>query len=129
MKNCLLIAACALVSLCIVARPAMAASNGFVEVKKPFVNIYEYLDPKSNIIKTANKGDLYELVYAGTSWYQVKVKDKVGWLERRSGDIVDAPKFLFYSIPFGTFALFVVLLIVTLAGVSFLIYRQKSAEL
>ena len=39
-----------------------AKENNYVEIKKPFANIYEYLDPKSNILKQAKKGDFFELV-------------------------------------------------------------------
>ena len=128
MKRCVLLAVCGLMCLAAV-RQVHAAQSAYVEIKKPFANIYEFLDPKSNIIRQAKKGEFFELVYEGTSWYQVKIKEKVGWLEKRAGDVVDAPKFLFYSIPFGTFALFIILLIATLTTVSFMIYRQKTAEL
>lgn len=107
----------------------LAKTDAYVKVKKPLANVYEFLDPKSTIVKQAKKGDYFPLVYEGTSWYQVKIKEKVGWLEKRAGDVVDSPKFLFYSIPFGTFTVFIILLIATLTGVSFVIYRQKNAEL
>jgi hypothetical protein len=100
-----------------------------VEIKRPFANIYEYLDPKSNIIKQAKQGEMFELVYAGTSWYQVRIKDRVGWLERRAGEIIDTPPSRFLGIPVGVFALFLVLLVLTLLGVALVIYRQVNAEL
>ena len=53
------------------------SASQFVEIKKPFVSIYEYLDPKSEILVQAAKNDHFELI---TAWYQVKVKDKVGWV-------------------------------------------------
>lgn len=128
MRRFLLFAGC-MFTLFVLVRSANAAETKYVEIEKPFANIYEYLDPRSNIIKQATKGEYFELIYEGTSWYQVKIKDKVGWLEKRAGAIVDSPSFFFYSISFGTFALFLILLIGTLAGVSFFIYRQKTAEL
>ena len=112
-----------------VATQPSAKPSAYVEVKRPFANVYEFLDPKSTILRQARKGEFFPLVYEGTSWYQVKVKEQVGWLEKRAGDIVDSPRFLFYSIPFATFSLFIILLIATLTGVSFFIYRQKNAEL
>lgn len=101
-----------------------AAAPRYVEIKDPFVNIYEFLDPKSNVIVQAKKGDHFELVYEGKAWYQVKIKDKVGWLDKRSGVVVNNPQYL----PVGTFLIFVVLLLGTLVGVSMYIYKQKSAE-
>ena len=51
------------------------AETRYVEIKKPFASVYEYLDPKSQILVQATKKDHFELVYEGTSWYQVKVKN------------------------------------------------------
>jgi hypothetical protein len=101
-----------------------AASAKYVEIKNSFVNIYEFLDPKSNVIKQAKKGDHYELVYEGKAWYQIKIKDKVGWLEKTAGIVVNNPQYL----PIGTFLVFVVLLLGTLVGVSLYIYKQKAVE-
>ena len=101
------------------------AKGQFVEVSKPFANVYEFLDPKSTILTQAKKGDHYELVYAGTSWYQIKVKEKVGWLERRAGEIVNSPS----GIPVGPLVAFVIVLVGTLGGVFLFIQRQKAAEL
>ena len=104
--------------------PCHAASPKYVEIKNPFVNIYEFLDPKSNVIKQAKKGDHYELVYEGNAWYQIKIKDKVGWLEKTAGIIVNNPQYL----PIGTFLVFVILLLGTLVAVSLYIYKQKAVE-
>jgi hypothetical protein len=117
-------------ALCLfVVRSVYAGEIKYVEIKKPFVNIYKYLDPKSTVIKQGKKGDFYELIYDGNAWFQIKVKDEVGWLDKQSGVVVNAPKFLFASLPFGTFALFLILLIGTIAAVSFVIYRHRNAEL
>jgi hypothetical protein len=102
----------------------LAASPKYVEVKNSFVNIYEFLDPKSNVIKQAKKGDHFELVYEGKAWYQIKIKDKVGWLEKNAGIVVNNPQYL----PIGTFLVFVILLLGTLVGVSLYIYKQKAVE-
>ena len=76
---------CAVTALFVMAcyAPSHAEASKYVEIKSPFANIYEYLDPKSTIIQQAKKGDHYELVYEGTSWYQVKTREKVGWLEKK----------------------------------------------
>jgi hypothetical protein len=119
---------CCAIILGVLAKSSYASDVRFVKIKKPYVNVYEFLDPKSKIMKQAKKGDYLELVYEGTSWYQVKVQDKVGWLERRAGVIVDNPGVTVLSIPVGTFVLFILLLLGTFAGATFFIYRQKTAE-
>jgi hypothetical protein len=101
------------------------AASQFVEIKQPLANIYEFLDPKSNIIVQAKKGDHYELVYAGTSWYQVKVQEKVGWLERRAGEVVSSAT----SVPIGSLVLLVVILLGTFGIVFVFVQKQRTAEL
>jgi hypothetical protein len=105
------------------------AESQFVEIKKPFASIYEYLDPKSTILLQATKNEHFELVYEGTSWYQVKVRNKVGWVEKSAGIVVNNPGLTVFSIPLGTLLFFMLLLIATITGASFLIYKQKTAEL
>jgi len=104
-------------------------ASQYVEIRKDFASIYEYLDPKSEIVMQANRNDHFELIYEGTSWYQVKVKDKVGWLEKNAGVVVNNPGLTLFSIPIGTLFFFLLLLIATITGASFLIYKQKTAEL
>lgn len=129
MNRTLVLLAVAFVAVSMIGAPRAVAREGkSVEINKPFANIYEYLDPKSSIIRQAKKGELFELVYAGTSWYQVRVKDRVGWLERRAGDVIDTPPPRFLGIPVGVFAVFIVLLIITLLGVALVIYKQINAE-
>ncbi len=106
-----------------------AGENRFVEIKKPFASIYEYLDPRSEILVQASRNDHFELVYEGTSWYQVKVKDKVGWVEKNAGIVVSNPGMTVFSVPVGTLLFFLLLLVATVTGASFLIYKQKTAEL
>jgi hypothetical protein len=105
---------------------AFAGDGKYVEVKKPFANIYEFLDPKSNVLKQVKQGDVLDLVYEGTSWYQVRVKEKVGWLEKRAGIVVDSPRFMFLSMSPVTIGGFVVLLLVAGGIVFFVIYRQRT---
>ena len=103
---------------------SFAAAAKYVEIKNPFVNVYEFLDPKSNVLTQAKKGDHFELVYEGKAWYQIKIKDKVGWLEKKAGVVVNNPQYL----PIGTFFAFVILLLGTLVAVSMYIYKQKAVE-
>jgi hypothetical protein len=124
----LLLAIACMTVCCVGTRPVMAREGKSVEIRKPYANIYEYLDPKSNIIRQAKQGELFELVYAGTSWFQIRVKERVGWLERRAGVIIDTPPQRFLGIPVGVFIVFIVLLVLTLLGVALVIYRQLNAE-
>ena len=93
----------------------------FVEVKKPYANIYKELDPKSDIIEQAKKGDHLELVFEGTSWYHVKVKNSFGWIEKRAGELTDNP---------GKVSIFSIIMLVLLVGGTFggvsLLYLQKQ---
>ena len=112
-------------------RPAAATAKEqrqSVEIQRPFANIYEYLDPKSTIIKQARKGEAYELVFAGTSWYQIRVRDRVGWLERRAGEIIDTPPLRILGIPVAVFSVIIVLLALTLGSVAVFVFRQMHTE-
>ncbi|MGD9200044.1 MAG: hypothetical protein PVI26_00645 [Chitinispirillia bacterium] len=108
---------------------AGANSPKYVEITKPFASVYERLDPRSNIIVQAQMKDHFELNFEGTSWYNVKVNDKHGWVEKSAGKVVDNPGATFFSIPLSTLFFFLLLLFATIFGASFLIYRQKTVEL
>jgi hypothetical protein len=128
MRKSIVFLCCGLLMVLVAARPIHAEATKYVEITKPFANIYRFLDPKSELIKLAKRGEFYELVYEGTSWYQIKIKESVGWLEHTNGVVTEAPKFLFFSVSFWIFMLFVILVVGALGGISYLIYRQKSAE-
>ena len=123
MKKGLVFLICAFIFLAFAPR-SHAAGMKFVQISNSLVNIYEFLDPKSNIVRVAKKGDHFELVFEGTSWYQVRVSDKVGCLDKKSGVVVDNPNPSYL----GTFIIFTILLVGTLAGVSYYIYKQKTSE-
>jgi hypothetical protein len=106
------------------AHPLQAKASQFVKVENSLANIYEFLDPKSNIIRVAKKGDYFEMVFEGTSWYQIKVQDKVGWLEKKCGTVVDNP----HTSNAVTYIIITILLLGTLGGVYYYIYKQKAAE-
>jgi hypothetical protein len=106
--------------------PFKAAAVGqYVQINEPFVNVYEYLDPKSTVLKMAKKGDRLELIYAGTSWYNVKIGVKSGWVEKRAGAIIDQPSI--FS-PIISIVLIVIVLAGTIFGVSYYIKKQKPVE-
>ena len=110
--------------------PVHADTNktSYVQIKMPFVSVYKKLDPKSKIIKQVTKNTRIELVYEGTSWYQVKVDGKIGWVEKKAGIVVDNPGRTILSIPAGTFIFFLLLLIATVATSLFIIHKQKTPE-
>lgn len=96
----------------------------YVKITAGFTNIREELDPELPIIEQGKKGDIYELVFVGTSWYRVKVQDKLGWIDKRDGILVDNPnKFPIFSI------LLVILLLCGAAGaVYYYINKSKLAN-
>jgi hypothetical protein len=104
----------------VLTQPIEAAQ--FVKVTTSLANVYEYLDPKSHILRTAKEGDRFEMVFEGTSWYQIKVQDKVGWLERKSGTVVTSSE----GSSASTWIIISILLLATLGGVLYYINKQKT---
>ena len=60
----------------------------YFEVKTPIANVYKALDPKSEIIKQVMVGERLEVIGEGTSWHNVLVDSKSGWIENQTGKIV-----------------------------------------
>jgi hypothetical protein len=69
--------------------PVKATAAQYVQITEPFINVYERLDPKSNVLTMAKKGDRLDLIYAGPLWYQVRVQDQIGWVERSAGRVTE----------------------------------------
>jgi SH3-like domain-containing protein len=103
--------------------PAIAAAQ-YVQISDPFVNVYEQLNPKSNVLKMVKKGDRLELDFAGDKWYKVKIGDQIGWVERTAGHVVEGTNV------FST-VLSIVLIVALLAGTIYVVARyinkQKTA--
>jgi len=91
----------------------------YVEIKKPFQNIYVKLDPKSDIIRQTKKGEYLELLSKGDSWYKVRVDGKDGFLESRAGRVVNRK-----GAPIITLLIYIVLLLGCAGGV--VLYLKKS---
>ncbi|MBN2037336.1 MAG: hypothetical protein JW768_11385 [Chitinispirillaceae bacterium] len=108
--------------LCFSPQNASAAGQ-YVQITESFVNVYEYLDPKSKVIKMAAKGDRLELIYAGPSWYSVKVGSQNGWVERTAGKVIDRPSI--FS-PIISIILILIVLAGTIYGVSYYIKKQRT---
>jgi len=117
-----------LLSAVILCSSAIAQENKektkYFEVKTPIANVYKALDPKSEIIKQVMIGDRLEIIGEGTSWHNVLVDSKSGWIENQAGKIVDSKK------SFPVFSLLFLLLLVggTGAFVYMKITNVKTAE-
>ncbi len=109
------------VAIFIFASNSFSQAKQYVAVSKPFVNVYQELDPKSMVVGQAKKGDYLEIIAIGDLWYKVKMGKGEGWLEKRAGEIVDKPG------SSSTIAIIIILLIVAAAfgTVSFCIYKSK----
>jgi len=96
----------------------------YVEVKKPFQNVYTRIDPKSDIIRQVKKGEYLELLRKGESgsWFEVKVDGKVGYLEAKAGKVVNRK-----GAPVITLLLYIVLLLGCAGGVVLYIKKQQIA--
>jgi hypothetical protein len=94
----------------------------YVEVKKPFQNVYTKLDPKSDIIRQVKKGEYLELLSKGESWYKVKVDGKDGFLESKAGRVVNKK-----GAPVITLLLYIILLLGCAGGVVLYIKKQQIA--
>jgi uncharacterized protein YgiM (DUF1202 family) len=81
------VASCILLSLA--ASSSYAEAKKYVLVNNSFVIVYKDLDPKSMVLGQANKGEHLELIAEGDSWFKVKFKNGEGWLEKRSGIVVN----------------------------------------
>lgn len=85
----------------------------YFEVKTPIANVYKALDPKSEIIKQVMVGERLEIIGEGTSWHNVLVDSKSGWIENQTGKIVQSKKgfpvfsFLFLLLLIGSTGAFV----------------------
>jgi hypothetical protein len=86
-----------------------------------------YLSPDAPMLGMARKGDLLPLVGEGDSWCKVSYKDTTGWIERKNGSIVDAPKSLLLSdflnviIVLGIFGVIAAILLLIV-----IIFRKKN---
>jgi hypothetical protein len=94
----------------------------FVIVKVPYASIFKQLDPKSDIVEQAKQGDYLEVLSKGESWYLVKTKNAQGWIEKRSGEIVDRQGGHGFAIIIA-----ILLLIGTTGIVFYFISKQKTS--
>lgn len=114
----------ALLAMLLLSPFSASASAQYVLITNPFVNVYERLDPKSNVLVMAKKGDRFDLLYAGPLWYQVNVKNQIGWIERKAGRIVEGKNILSLII---SIAVVLALMAGTVYIVASYIKKQKTA--
>ncbi|HEX3020093.1 MAG TPA: hypothetical protein VHP36_07310 [Chitinispirillaceae bacterium] len=93
----------------------------YFEVKAPIANVYKALDPKSEIIKQVMVGERLEVIGQGTSWHNVMIDSKSGWIENQAGKIVSGKK---------GFPVFSVMFLLVLMGgtAAFVFMRINSAK-
>ena len=112
-----------LASMFFLASDCTAQTKQYVSVTKPFVNVYQKLDPTSSVVGQARRGNHLELVAVGDSWYKVKMGTSEGWLEKRAGDVVNNPG--------NSSSVLVIIILLVVAGVfgavSVYIYKSKTS--
>ncbi|NLE00649.1 MAG: DUF4388 domain-containing protein, partial [Fibrobacter sp.] len=69
----------------------------YFQVTMAPARVLTYLSPEAPILGMAKKGDHLQLIGEGDSWCRVVFADTLGWIERKNGRIVDAPKSLIAS--------------------------------
>ena len=104
--------------------PSVAEAARYIQISEPFVNVYEVLDPRSDVLKMIKKGDRLEVVSVGTLWYEVKIGDKTGWVERRAGRLTEGKGGAF---PIGSIALTFLLAGCAAYGTIFCINKKQAA--
>ena len=62
-------------------------------------------------------------IYAGTTWYQVKIGQKQGWVERKAGHVVDGPAFFSPAI---SILLVLIVLAGAMYGISLYLKKQNK---
>jgi hypothetical protein len=124
MRSVIAAVSAAVLAMILFSPSAASAASPYVRITDPFTNVYERLDPKSTVIKLAKKGDRFDLIYAGPLWYQIKVQDQIGWVERKAGRVVEGTS-LFTTII--SIMLIFVLIAGTFYAVVSYIKKQKTA--
>jgi hypothetical protein len=119
-----------------VVSPLQAQMNGeekkeYFEIIGSSVKVLAFVSPESPILGIAHNNDCYVLLFKGKSWCKIRFKNAEGWVERRQGQVVDAPPIteniprivLFASI--GLSILIIIILIIIFLSVRL---RTKAAK-
>ena len=84
------------------------------------------LSPDSPILGMAKRGDHLILIGEGESWCKVAYKDTVGWIEKKSGKVVENTSFPFLLYFGAAIIIALILAIIFLIIILLKIYRKKS---
>ena len=79
--------------------PSSAPVPKYFEVLESPTKILKDLSPQSPILAFAQKNEVYPLVYAGSSWCKIIVKNDTGWAESSRGRVIDSPSVITAKIP------------------------------
>ena len=79
--------------------PSSAPVPKYFEVLESPTKILKDLSPQSPILVFAQKNEVYPLVYAGSSWCKIIVKNDTGWAESSRGRVIDSPSVITAKIP------------------------------
>ncbi len=104
--------------------PSSENGHKYVRITQPFANIYKELDPKSDVIREAKKGESLPLVQEGNSWFKVRVNENIGWIEKGAGKVIDDPS-QGRMVPV---TIFILVLLTAVIVTIFYIQRQKQME-
>jgi hypothetical protein len=63
----------------------------FFEITESSSSILATVSPQAPILGMARSGDCFEIIYTGQAWLKIKYKSGSGWVDRRSGKIVNNP--------------------------------------
>ncbi len=90
-----------------------------------------YLNPDAPILGMAKKGEVLPLVGEGDSWCKVAYADTVGWIERKNGKIIDAPKSMLATdfMFFGAILLILGILISLLLVILSILRKKRNSRL
>ncbi len=67
-------------------------NDRYFHVTYSMAKILLYLSPDAPLLGMAKKGENLVLIGEGDSWCKVAYKDTTGWIERKYGNIIDAPE-------------------------------------
>jgi len=104
--------------------PAAFAANEseevrYVRARRELQNVYERLDPRSDIIRQTRRGEYFELISAGESWFRIRIDGREGFLEAKNGKIVASQRAAYLTN-------LLVLIVLLGSGVGIFIYVKKQ---
>jgi hypothetical protein len=107
-----------------------ASAQKYFEVLASPSKILREVNPQSPILGFAYKNDIFPLIFAGTTWYQIIYKNDTGWVEGVRGRIINTPTVVTEKIPriIVITAISVVALIVAIFGIVLIVLSLKRQK-